>query len=459
MKKPVLSLVLLAAVLFINSCQKELSVETGSVPSVGMLQSDVSGDCLPKTVKGIYEAGKVLNGTDHYIEVQVNVTTTGGYTVFTDTINGVWFRAVGVFTATGLSTIKLKGNGTPVNAGVNIYVVQYSGTECSVAITTVSAGGANPAVLTLEGAPTACMVSNTAGTYVVGVPLDISNSVTIGVNVVTMGTYNISTPVSNGLIFSGMGVVAAGAQTITLNGTGIPAAAGPTNVVVIVGTSVCTFTITVTGTAPVANTDYFPLTAASWWSYDDPGAVWGGTPGDSLTRQNVASGTYIPNGQTYWEFQNRDQTKELDLSYYRKSNNDYIELTYADFYTGEFYFTDDQEKDIVFLKQNLATNQSWETEVYTGTELNLNQPLQIKYVFTCADANATATINGKSYTNVYKINWKPQVKVNNAPNWSDEAITYETWYAKGVGLIYWKFNSLKVPGVFFELNLRNYRVN
>ena len=354
MKKTLLFLVLLAAVLFISSCQKELSIETGSVPSVGSLQSDVSGDCLPKTVNGIYEAGKALNGTAHYIEVQVDVTATGAYTVFTDTINGVWFRAVGVFTATGLNTIKLKGNGTPVNAGVNVYVVQYNETECSVAVTTLPAGGANPAVLTLAGAPGACMVSNTAGTYVVGVPLDISNSVTIGVDVTTLGTYTISTPVSNGLIFSGTGVVAAGAQTITLTGTGTPVAAGPTNVVVIVGTSTCSFTINVTGTPPVANTDYFPLTAGSWWSYDDPDGIWGGTTGDTLTRQNVASGTYNPNGQTYWTFQNRDETTNLDSSYYRRNVNDYIELTLADFYTGALQFTDIQVKDIVFLKQNLT---------------------------------------------------------------------------------------------------------
>lgn len=455
MNKTLLFLVLLTAVFFISSCQKELSIETGSVPSAGTLQSDVSGDCLPKTVNGIYEAGKALNGTTNYIEVQVNVATTGAYTVFTDTINGVWFRAVGVFTATGVNTIKLKGNGTPVNAGVNVYVVQYNETECSVAVTTLPAGGANPAVLTLEGAPTACMVSNTAGTYVVGVPLDISNSVTIGVNVITMGTYTISTSVSNGLIFSGTGVVAAGAQTITLTGSGTPVAAGPTNVVVIVGTSVCTFTITVTGTVPVTNSDYFPLTQNSWWSYDDPDGLWVG--GDSLTRLNVALGTYS-NGQTYWIFQNQDETTPQDSSFYKRNGNDYLELTISDFYTGLVQFTVPQVVEINFLKQTLTTGQTWETVEYSGTELNSGFPLKLKYVFTCTNSNATATLNGKSYTNVYKITWKPQIKLNNAPAYGDELVSFETWYAKGVGLIYWKSTDLSGTDPAAELTIRNYTV-
>jgi hypothetical protein len=454
MKKPLLFLVLLAVVF--NSCQKELSVETSKVPSAGSLQSDVSGDCLPKNVVGIYEAGKVINGTNNYIEVQVNVTATGAYTIFTDTINNVYFRAVGIFTQAGMNTVKLKGNGTPQSAGVNVYLVQYDTTECAVAVETLPAGGANPAVMTLLGSPNACMVSNTAGNYVVGVPLDISNTVTIGVNVTTMGTYNISTPVSNGIIFSGNAVVQAGATTITLTGSGTPAAAGPTNVVVTLGTSTCSFTVTITGTTPVTNTDYFPLTPNSWWSYDDPDGYW--VAGDSLTRLNINALTYNGNSQVYRVFQNQDETTPQDSSYYRKSGNDYLELTLADWYTGAVSFTTPVIADINFLKQNLTTNFTWETPEYSGTEKNLNVPLKLKYVFKCTDANATVTVNGKSYSNVYKVAWKPQVKLGPAPAYVDEAVAMETWYAKGVGIVYWKFTDPPGTTTYFELNMRNYKV-
>jgi hypothetical protein len=454
MKKPLLFLVLLAVVF--NSCQKEVSVETSKVPSVGSLQNDVSGDCLPKNVVGIYEAGKVINGTNNYIEVQVNVTATGAYTIFTDTINNVYFRAVGIFTQTGLNTIKLKGTGTPQNAGINVYLVQYDTTECSVAVETLPAGGANPAVMTLAGSPNACMVSNTAGNYVAGVPLDISNTVTIGVNVTTMGTYNITTPVTNGIIFSGNAVVQAGATTITLTGSGTPAAAGPTNVVVTVGTSTCSFTVTVTGTTPVTNTDYFPLTANSWWSYDDPDGYW--VAGDSLTRLNIGAQTYTGNNQVYRVFQNQDETTPQDSSYYRKAGTDYFELTPADWYTGQRSFNALVVADINFLKQNLITNQTWETPEYSGTEATLNVPMKLKYVFKCIDANATVSVNGKAYSNVYKVAWKPQIKLGTATTYSDEIVAMETWYAKGIGIVYWKFTDPLATTTYFELNMRNFKV-
>jgi len=454
MKKPLLFLALLAVVFY--SCQKELSIETSKVPSVGSLQSDVSGDCLPKNVNGIYEAGKVLNGTNNYIEVQVNVTATGAYTIYTDTINNVYFRAVGIFTQTGLNTVKLKGNGTPQSAGVNVFVIKYDASECAVSVETLPAGGANPAVMTLAGSPNACMVSNTAGNYVAGVPLDITNTVTIGVNVTTMGTYTVSTPVSNGIIFSGQGVVQAGAGTITLTGSGTPAVAGPTSVVVTVGNSTCSFTVTVTGTTPVTNTDYFPLTANSWWSYDDPDGIW--VAGDSLTRLNAGSGTYSGNNQTYRIFQNQDETTPQDSSYYRKAGNDYFELTTADWYCGAVQFTTAVDADINFLKQNLTTNATWESAVYTGTDQTTNMALNVKYVFKCIDANATVSVNGKAYSNVYKVTWKPQVKLVAAPTYSDEAIGMETWYAKGIGIIYWKFSDPQGTTTLAELSIKNYKV-
>ena len=460
MKKPLLFLALLAVVLYFGSCQKELSVETGSTPSVGSLQSDVSGDCLPKTVTGIYEAGKVLNGTSNYIEVQVDVTTTGAYTIYTDTVNGVWFRAVGVFTATGLNTVKLKGNGTSANAGVNVYVINYGTTDCSVAVTTLPAGAANPAVLTLAGAPNACMVSNTAGNYVMGVALDISNTVTIGVNVTSLGTYTVTTSVSNGIIFSGTGVVQPGAQNITLTGSGIPMAAGPTNVVVTIGTSTCSFAVTVTGTAPVTNNDHFPLTTHSWWTYDDPDLL--RVPSGTLNVIDTGAITYTPTGDVYHVFQHQNNTNPQDSFFYRKIGNSYVELSVpVDYYTGTVLFggtlllSPPVIGEFIFLKEGLATNDTWETAEFSGTFSG--NPIKLKYTFKCIDANATVTVNGKSYANVYKISWKPQVKVGVAP-YQDEIVSHESWYAKGVGLIKWQVNDLTGSFQPSIVSLKNYKV-
>jgi hypothetical protein len=134
--------------------------------------------------------------------------------------------------------------------GINNYTVTYSGTECSIAVTTLPAGGASPAVFTLNGAPGTCLNYNLMGTYTTNVALTVSNKVDISINVTTIGTYNITTTASNGMTFSGSGaLINTGVQTITLAGQGTPTAAGTTNIPVTAGTSTCSFAVPVVGPA------------------------------------------------------------------------------------------------------------------------------------------------------------------------------------------------------------------
>src|SRR5215510_4845938 len=116
MKKRYLLLLFLSGLVLMNGCQKEYSFENGAGASEGTLQDDGSGDCLPKSVAGAYVAGTPLNATN-YIEVQVDVTKAGNYTIYTDTVNGMYFRGVGVFSSTGLVTVQLKGYGSPTTPG------------------------------------------------------------------------------------------------------------------------------------------------------------------------------------------------------------------------------------------------------------------------------------------------------------------------------------------------------
>ncbi len=247
MRRDILLLSLLSTLLFFSACQKEFSYELGGTVSSGSLQRDVTGECLPKTVQGIYEAGTVLNGTTNYIDVQVNVTTVGNYRVYSDTINGIFFQAKGTFASTGVNNVRLTGNGTPLNAGIQSFVITYDSTECSVAVTTVPQGGAGPADFTLSGGPGICLDFNLTGNYIVGQALNPTNTVVIKVNVTKIGTYNVNTGTeSNGMIFSGTGVLTAlGAQTITLTGTGTPAVAAATSMTVA-GATGCGFTVNAT---------------------------------------------------------------------------------------------------------------------------------------------------------------------------------------------------------------------
>src|SRR5689334_2360335 len=123
MKKNLFYLVLFSTILLIT-CQKEVSHESGGVPSHGSLLDNGSGDCLPKTINGTYLAGTALAATNT-IQVAVNVTKTGNYTIFSDTVNGYYFRATGIFSTVGSNSVTLVGHGTPLASGVNNFLIQY----------------------------------------------------------------------------------------------------------------------------------------------------------------------------------------------------------------------------------------------------------------------------------------------------------------------------------------------
>lgn len=242
MKKQFLYLLALVIVIW-TGCKKEESFELGNTPAQGSLQSDVTGDCLPKTVNGIYAVNLALVPTSNTITVTVDVTRTGIYTITTDTVNGYFFRGVGTFTSLGANVVTLRGNGTPFAEGVNNFVVSFDGTQCDIQVT-VLPEGSGPATFTLTGSPS-CTTPVINGTYGKTIPLTAANTVVLNVNVTVAGTYNVTTTNVNGMIFSGTGTLATGAQTITLTGTGTPTTAGNNTIPVTAGSSTCSFVINV----------------------------------------------------------------------------------------------------------------------------------------------------------------------------------------------------------------------
>jgi len=556
MKNLKFSLLFVLLVSFIVGCQKEMSVEQPILnPAAGSLKSSLTGDCNPINVKGTYKSGTNVGDTN-YVEVQVNVTKIGSYTIASDTTNGYSFKGTGNFTSLGLATVRLQASGKPIAAGLDDFTVMFDTSFCFFEVTVVpGANSGTPATFTLQGAPNACGSFVPNGNYVVNTALNSTNTVTVGVNVTQVGSYNITTGTVNGYSFSGSGVfTATGQQTVVLNGTGTPTAAGNNNFTVTAGSSTCTFPVTVTATAPAnatftfagapnacgsfvpqgtytvntplgatntvtvgvnvtvagaytittntvngmtfaksgtftntgaqtvvlngsgtpttagaanftvssgtiptfsftitvtggstANTDYFPLTANSWWSYDDPG-----TPGDTLKRFNNATTTH--NALTYRVFDELDMSGSSVWEYhYRRSGNDYFEFSYVDDYSV-MTFDGVVEGDILFLKEGLTNNATWLSAEFSGTESGTAKKL--RYKFTCVDANGTATINGKSFTNVYKIKMEPEVSTSGGP-FTPEGIVWDIFYAKGIGMIYTK-------GTFgpstLEYKIRNWQV-
>jgi hypothetical protein len=245
---------LLAAtsIFFIASCQKELDFETDGLAH-GTLKSNITGDCLPSTINGIYKADSLLNNTN-FIDIQVELTTTGTYDIKSDTINGYSFRGTGTLGFIGTNTIRLYATGKPVVAGTDAFTITFDNSICIINVTVIGAG-TGVAVYTLGGSPNTCSGAVVNGTYTAGTPLDVNNTVTITVNVTVPGTYTLATASVNGMVFTSIGVFTiGGVQAVTLNGTGTPAASGVFNVTPTNLASSCTFSITVVGGGPAVYT-------------------------------------------------------------------------------------------------------------------------------------------------------------------------------------------------------------
>ncbi|MFZ1529922.1 MAG: hypothetical protein WAT19_14295 [Ferruginibacter sp.] len=268
--------VLTAALVLMLSCEKENSYEGGATGnSEGSLKFDGGNKCLPSNVNGVYKTGTALASTN-YVDVQVNVTTAGAYVITTDTVNGMYFRAVGIFGTTGNQMVRLSGAGTPSVTGINNLEVKYLTSTCIIGVQVIAAN-TRAAKFTLSGSPAGCSGYTVNGTYKAGTALTASNTLTFNVIVDSIGTYSLSVPTTNGMIFTGTGYFAStGPQTVTLSGFGVPSAAGVFNTRVSPTdtTKKCTFALTVLPTGGTTNAVY----------------TMGGTPNNCTTFSSA--GTY-----------------------------------------------------------------------------------------------------------------------------------------------------------------------
>lgn len=117
------------------SCQKEYSNETGSFHiASGSLLTDSLGNCMPDTVVGTFYNGITPGSDTAYVEVQVDVTETGSYSVYTNFQNGFKFADSGVFTTTGINTVRLKPLGTPIVQVPTIFTISFDSSFCSFVV-------------------------------------------------------------------------------------------------------------------------------------------------------------------------------------------------------------------------------------------------------------------------------------------------------------------------------------
>jgi hypothetical protein len=236
-------LIVFASVTAFIACQKELSFDGGI--SEGTLKANAGGDCLPSTVYGQYQKDTILRATN-YIDVQVNVSFPGTYTITSDTVNGYSFKGTGNLGNPGLNTVRLYGSGKPLAAGTDLFIIRYGTSTCIALITvTTPGGGGGLAAFTLGGAPGSCTGAVQNGVFTVGTALNATNSITITVNVTTIGTFLIGSLPTNGMTFGAAGTfTTTGVQQVTLAGIGTPIAAGINNITITAGTTNCTASVT-----------------------------------------------------------------------------------------------------------------------------------------------------------------------------------------------------------------------
>jgi hypothetical protein len=257
------------------------------------------------------------------------------------------------------------------------------------------------AVYTLDGAPLLCVTPIINGDYVVGTPLNNTNTVVITVNVGSAGTYLISTGLINGIQFTGSGTFpGTGAQAITLFGSGTPIAAG-TNTFVP-GTSGCSFLITATTTVitPVTGL-YYEANIDGTLFHVDLNGTNGYEGGTALsgTLTDVEISSYIEPATTPFP----TGTTAFDLSKGILHNYTTIsDATFKDFFAiGSYPYGYDPADGIRISWIDGAGNE-WSTSNgtanQTGSAFNItavaDEPGQVDY-----SVRVTATFNCKLYDN------------------------------------------------------------
>lgn len=88
------------------NCVKQVEVLSGA--------GTYTMKCGTATSKGVYKVGVELT-TDNFIELPIMVDKVGSWSITTNTVDGISFKAAGTFSTTGSMVVKLYGQGTPTS--------------------------------------------------------------------------------------------------------------------------------------------------------------------------------------------------------------------------------------------------------------------------------------------------------------------------------------------------------
>jgi hypothetical protein len=214
---------------------------------------------------------------------------------------------------------------------------------------------------------------------------------------------------------------------------------------VTAGSATCTFTVNVQpeGTVPV-NNDLLPLTENSWWSYVQQE----GELVDTLKVTNIGKG--MIGDKEYNRFEYTEAGQVEGEAYFRKEGNDYYEYADVTKYSV-LSFDVPQLGEILFLKENLAAGDTWQSADFTGVSNGAD--VTLRYEFTCTGVNETLPLNGTTYSGITKVDYKA-VSVTNGVT-ADAGPVITLYFAKGIGLVYQSAQGVDD----FTLYIKNYSIN
>lgn len=258
------------AILIINGCKKEYSIENnGHHVPIGTWQFNDSSKLFSGNMDSAYIEsstslntkilhllGTSLDGSQTFnMELYADTLKTGSYlaslfqSTFLYSAGGTDLyqagQLIGEFTVniTSLTNNSISGtfSGSTVDSAGNLKQITFgkftSSLNQSGSGTTVSTG-------VLGDSSGNCKPATVAGAYVPGVALNAGNTVQVQVTVAAAGSYSITTNVVNGISFSKAGTfTSTGPQTVTLNGSGTPVNSGSQSFTVKYGNSQCSFTV------------------------------------------------------------------------------------------------------------------------------------------------------------------------------------------------------------------------
>ena len=196
--------------------------------------------------------------------------------------------------------------------------------------------------------------------------------------------------------------------------------------------------------------DYWPTAINNQWTFIQNG----------ITQEPMRMiGTDTFNGATYYKFAPQSgsggASTATDVDTWLNKNNGNYSLKTGDIDISTGGLSGVQTGfEYIILKDNLAVNQTWNGTYSQSTSYSGMPPIVMTTTYTgkILEKDVAATVNGRNYTDVIKVNITQQTSFMGI---SSDVIT-EYWFSKNVGPI--KTKSI-VEGQTFESLLVNYTLN